>query len=342
MLQATGLSLALGAAGALAAWAIGAPAPFLTGPALLVSLAAVAGLRCALPPVLRDVCFLMVGLGLGAGVTPEVLAGALNWPASLLAMALSVLVILFGGAALLRRGFGCDPTTALLAATPGHMSFVLGLSLDTGGDVGRIAVIQSLRVLMLTLLVPAAVALIPHEAPPAAAIALPALAPLHLLLLAAAALALGRGFQRLKVPAAFLIAGMVLSTLGHATDLTPGRVPPAISTAALVTMGTIIGTRFAGITPRQILADGAAALALTAGGFTVAAAASLGVAALVGLPFKDVLMALVPGGLETMIAIAGVLGGDATFVGFHHLARIFLLSALVPMALARLPRDPVP
>lgn len=340
MLRATLLSLALGSIGALGAWAIGAPAPFLTGPALVVSVAAVSGLRCAAPPALREACFLLVGLGLGAGVTPEVLANALHWPVSLLAMVLTVFVILFGGDALLRRAFACDPRTALLAATPGHMSFVLGLSLDTGSDVGRVAVIQSLRVLMLTLLVPAAVALIPHAAtavPPAPA---PPLALWHLALLAAAALALGRVFQRLGVPAAFLIAGMVLSTLGHATGLTPGRVPPALTTAAFVTMGTIIGTRLSGITPRQILADGGAALALTAGGFAVAAVAGLGVTALVGLPYKDVLMALVPGGLETMIAIAGVLGGDPTFVGFHHLARIFLLSALVPLALARRTRDP--
>ena len=340
MLKATLLSLALGTMGALAAWQIGAPAPFLTGPALVVSVAAVAGLRCAVPPFLREACFLLVGLGLGAGVTPEVLANARNWPVSLLAMALTVLVILFGGDALLRRAFRCDPRTAVLAATPGHMSFVLGLSLETGGDVGRVAVIQALRVLMLTLLVPAAVALIPHAAPAAPPPALAPLGPLHLVLLAGAALLLGRGFRRLGVPAAFLIAGMVLSTLGHATGLTPGRVPPALTTAAFVAMGTIIGTRLSGITPRQILADGAAAVALTAGGFAVAAVASLGVTALVGLPYKDVLMALVPGGLETMIAIAGVLGGDPTFVGFHHLARIVLLSALVPLALARLPRNP--
>ena len=342
MLRATFVSLVLGAIGGLAGWAIGAPAPFLTGPALVVSVAAVSGLRCAVPPFLREACFLLVGLGLGAGITPEVLANARDWPVSLLAMVLTVLVILFGGDALLRRAFRCDPRTAILAAAPGHMSFVLGLTLESGGDVGRVAVIQSLRVLMLTLLVPAAVALIPHTAPAAPPPAVAPLGPLHLVLLAGAALLLGRWFRRFGMPAAFLIAGMVLSTLGHATGLTPGRVPPALTTAAFITMGTIIGTRLSGITPRQILTDGAAAVAMTAGGFAVAAIASLGVTALVGLPFKDVLMALVPGGLETMIAIAGVLGGDATFVGFHHLARIFLLSALVPMALARLPRDPVP
>lgn len=338
MLVSTVLTLALGSLGALAAVWIGAPAPYLTGPALVVSVAGVAGLRCGLPAVFREGCFLLVGLGLGAGVTPEVLADAARWPVSLIAMVLAITAMMFGGALLLRRGFGCDPRTALLAATPGHMSFVLGLSLDTGGDVGRIAVIQALRVLLLTLLVPAVVALVPHDGPPAATGAQPALsAPLFLLLLLGAVL-LGRGFQWLKVPAAYLLAGMVLSTLGHAGDLTPGRVPPALSVAAFVTMGTIIGTRFTGITPRQILSAGLAAATLTAGGFAFAALVSLTVVRLTGLPFKDVLIALVPGGLETMIAIAGVLGGDSTFVGLHHIARIFLLSALVPLALARLPR----
>lgn len=331
----TVLTLAIGAGGAAAAGLAGAPAPALTGPALVVSLAGVAGFRAVIPDRLRNLCFLVIGLGLGANVTPEILASARQWPVSLAAMVACVGAIMAAGMAFLRRGLGYDRTTAILATTPGHLSFVLGLSLDTGADARFVAVVQSLRVLMLTLLVPAAIAVSLGGALPATPPPGPPLSAWHLGLLAAAAAALGSGFARLRWPAAYLLAGMALSALGHATGATPGAVPGWLSFAAFVTMGTLIGTRFAGVLLVEIRRAALAAIVLTGGGFAIVLAASLAVTALVDLPLADVLIALAPGGLETMIAMAGVVGADPAFVGFHHVARLFLLSALIPAALAR-------
>jgi membrane AbrB-like protein len=335
MILPTVTSLGVGSLGAALAWWLGAPAPFLTGPALFVSLAAVAGLPVDLPPPLRNLCFLFGGLNLGTGVTPEALNNALRWPASLIAMVVTIVAFMGLGSWYMRRVVGCDDRTAMLATTPGHLSFVLGLGMETGANLAIVSVGQSLRVLMLTLSVPAFVAVftdadLSMAGMPGAEMVLP-----HLGVLVVLAAATGFLFLRLKVPAAFLLGAMLISVIGHGSDLTPGRVPQGLSMAAFVTMGTIIGTRFNGISGRQVAQSAVTALVLTIGGFVLVLLASLAVNAAVGLPVKDVLIALAPGALETMIAMSAVIGADPTFVGFHHVARLAFLSLFIPVALSR-------
>ena len=50
--------------------------------------------------------------------------------------------------------FGFDRLTAGLVSAPGHLSFVLALSEDRNADVRKVAVVQSIRVLFLSLCIP--------------------------------------------------------------------------------------------------------------------------------------------------------------------------------------------
>ena len=50
------------------------------------------------------------------------------------------------------------------------------------------------------------------------------------------------------------------------------------------------------------------------------------------------LVAFAPGGLETMVAMGAVIGADAGFVAAAHIARLFMLTGLVPLFLGRGPR----
>ena len=330
--------LAVGAAGAGAALALHIPAPFLTGPALCVSLATLFGLRGNIPDRLRDACFVLIGVGMGTGVTPEALNTAAQWPLSLVILTLSVMVIFLGGARLLQALFGMDRMSGILTATPGHLSFVLSLTTELKADLPRVTMIQSLRVLSLTLLVPFLAPLLTDRPLPALArvssvMPLPDLA----LVLAVSAVA-GLGFKRLRVPAALLMGGMGVSAVAHATALTTGAVTPWLSVPGFVVMGTLIGTRFSGITPGMVGQALGAASVLT--GF--AALASLASAALVahlfGLPVVTVLIAFAPGGLETMMAMSVLLDANPAFVAAHHVFRLLLLTVVLPLVVARAQR----
>lgn len=329
------VTLALGALGAWLGWALGLPAPFLTGPAALVSAASLSGLKLAVPVRLRDAAFILIGIGLGTGITPEVLERAAAWPVSLICLAVAIVVLFRGTAEVLHRLFGMERQTALLSSAPGHLSFVLSLSVDTGGDTARVALIQSLRVLALTLLVPLIVSLgsdadMSLTAPPAATLWLP-----HIAGLMALALGVGVVFKRWAVPAAYLMGGMAVSLAGHVLALTPGQLPLWLTIPAYALMGTLIGTRFSGVTWRMVVeALGAAGVVIGMAKVISLVAAEI-VAPVIGLPVLHVLVAFAPGGLETMAALAIILGVDPAYVALHHVARLLFLSVLVPVLLKR-------
>ncbi len=328
-------TLALGAAGAAIAAFLSVPAPYLTGPAALVSLVSVMGVKTLIPNLLRDLCFLVIGIGLGAGINPDMLAAAAAWPVSMMALTVALVAIFLGGAAALERFFLFDRLTARLAASPGHLSFVLSLSVDAKADIAVVAVVQSLRVLALTLLVPLAVAVISGAdlsmgTRPGAVMTLSVLAGLIGL-----AAALGWWLKSLRVPAAYLLGGFVISSLGHATDLAPGLVPNWLSVPAFVIMGTLIGTRFSGTTWAMILRAMGAASLLAALALAATVAAALAVNWALGLPVTTLLIAYAPGGLETMAAISVMLEADPAFVAFHHAFRVLLLTFLVPAMMPR-------
>ncbi|WP_071672424.1 AbrB family transcriptional regulator [Nioella nitratireducens] len=329
------LTLALGGAGAATAMALHIPAPFLTGPAAVVSFASVFGLSTRIPLGLRDLCFLVIGLSMGTGINPEILSAAAAWPMSLVALAAALVFIFLGGAEALQRWLGLDRITARLAASPGHLSYILSLSTETRADVALLAVVQSLRVLTLTLLVPLVVALVTNadlsmSSRPGT--------PMDLLPLAGLAVVsagLGLVFKRLKLPAAFLMGGLVLSAVSHGTGVLAGIVPVWLAVPSFVIMGTLIGTRFSGVTWSMIVRALAAALILTGFALVATVAAAVVMHWALGIPLTSLLIAYAPGGLETMAAISVMLDADPAFVAFHHAFRVLMLTFLVPAFLPR-------
>lgn len=333
-LKETVPTLLIGAAGAGLFWLIGFPAAVLTGPAAAVSLATIMGLRTAIPPLLRDAVFLMIGLSIGSTVTPEVIATALTWPVSLAILTFTLVFVVVVARAALVRGFGYEPMTALLSATPGHLSYVLGLSTDLDADVPRVALVQTVRVLLLTLLVPVLIALWGVEGT-AYLTDRGAISPLALVLVFPIALALGLVFQRLGVPAPILMGGMAVSAFGHGLDLTPGTLPVWLTTAALMCMGALIGTRFRGFDRRGLLGALAAGLVTTIIACAVAAVGAIIAAQIVGLPAAALLLAFAPGGVEVMAALAIETGLEPALVAAHHVFRLLALTVLVPIMIAR-------
>lgn len=284
----------------------------------------------AIPRWLREVCFVTLGLNIGAAVTPEVMRTALTWPLSFLVLAFTLTGSLFVSRAALIRLFRYDRATATLASTPGHLSYVLGLAADSRADIVTVGLVQSTRVLFLTLFVPLVITL--FFTPTGAQVLPPhpvtwsSLALLYLL-----ATALGGVLQRLRLPAAFLLAGMVVSAGGHLSAVTPGRMPEAFALAALLGMGALIGTRFHGVTPARFRDCVLAGLCITAIALGFAALGALTVMALLGLPPDLLIVAFAPGGVEAMAAIAVQAGLDPAFVAAHHVARLILLTALIPL-----------
>lgn len=329
------LTLGVGGLGAALGALAGLPLYLLTGPAILVCVLSLMGLRLGIATLFRDLAFIFIGIGVGAGVNTDAAAAMLRWPLAFVALAVMLLVAMVLSKAILVRVFGFAPRAGVLAAAPGHLSFVLALGDSYRVNVPQIAVSQSVRVLLLTLSVPFIAAFIGIEVsdaalPQGATLSLP-----HLAVLTALSVALGWGLERLRVPAPLLIGAMLVSAAGHLSQTSPGVLDPNVTLACLVLMGSLIGSRFSGTSPRAVLRYAGAGLSITVVTVALSVAAAVPMAAFLGMPLAHVLVAFAPGGLETMIVMGAVLGANPGFVAACHVGRLLILSILIPTLAAR-------
>jgi membrane AbrB-like protein len=333
-LRAYALTALIGTTGAVAATVVGLPAPYLIGPAVVITIAGLFGLTLRVPMQLRNICFVIIGVSMGTSVTPDVIVAARTWPLSFVMVPIALVILLFASCWVLQRIFHYDRITALLASSPGHLSYVLSLAAETRGDLRTVSVAQSVRVLALTITTPL---IVEYFGLAGGAPVLPAEVMSVSILLATlcVSLVLGLLFLRWQFPAALLLGGVAVSISTHITGFVTGGVPNWLLIPTYVTLGSIIGTRFSGVSISAIrmafVAGGVVTVVVTA----LAAAIAFAVSHITGVPLAAALIAFAPGGLETMAAMAVMLHADPTYVGAHHVLRLMVLSVLMPFVLGK-------
>ena len=324
------LALGLGGAGGAVAARLGLPAPWLAGSMMAVAAAVLAGLPLDLPASFRNAAFVLIGISMGAGVTPETLEQLRAWPVSLLLLALSVVGTLTLGTFWLERCHGWDPVTARFASIPGALTSVLVLAATSQADLPRVVLAQSIRLFTLVALMPAALVLLGGDQPrtlaPAILVSSPVDVAITLLASAAAAFLL----ERLRVPGGVLLGAMIASASLHGAGLVEGRFPPAILILGFVTTGVVIGIRFRGTRLSTLLATLPGAFAAVLAALLLSAGFAAAGHLLLGLPFGQLWLAYAPGGVEAMAVMAFALNLDAAFVGAHHVVRLIGLNLTSP------------
>jgi membrane AbrB-like protein len=319
---------------------IGLPAPWIAGGTALTAAAALSGVRMDVPARLRDVVFVLLGLTMGAGVTPETVAHIHEWPLSLIVLIVTVIAIVAVTQAYLTRVARLDPTTALFSAVPGALSSVMALALAMEADVGRIALQQSVRLLLLVVALPLFIAAIgmPLTAP---AVVTSSLSDLLLTVGVGGLMALA--FQTARVPGGLLNGAFVASAVLHATGVVTGGLPLPVQIACYVVLSANIGARLYGISMRELAAGFGHALA----SFTLANGLALAGVGLVveltgAISFGAALLAFAPGGLEAMTALAFALNIDPAYVATHHFVRFIGVALALPLMVSIFVRTPRP
>jgi membrane AbrB-like protein len=286
-----------------------------------------------IPAWLRNLAFAGLGCSLGAGFTPEFLSNVGRWPLSLALLCAGMLAILACCAWILVRFFGFSPRAAVLSTSPGALSYTIALAVGGGIDTRPVMVLQSLRLLAITLTLPPALMLIGQpgsfwggEAPPILSW------PVSVALIAVA-FAVGYAGERRRVPAAFLLAGMSLSGALHAGGVVEGILPGPMVFAAFVVTGCVIGSRFTQVRPGDLRGVMVASFTVTAVAIGMSVMFALAASRLFGIGFAGTWIAYAPGGVEGMAAMAIALGYDPAFVATHHLVRIVFLIMVLPFVL---------
>ncbi|WP_372742997.1 AbrB family transcriptional regulator, partial [Neptunomonas sp.] len=217
---------------------------------------------------------------------------------------------------------------ALFCAVPGNLAIMLSMAAEKNANVRRISLVHSVRLLFLVFLVPLFLPVAERDVS------------LHGFyiehpeqMVATVLLAIGLGWllQKVRVPAAMLVGGILATLILKLGFGWHWRFPDMMMLSLLVFLGCAIGSRFNGLVLNDVIPE----LKAATGGLFITLLISGGFAAalhfFLDIPWTQAMLAYAPGGMEVMIAIAMNQDVDALFVATHQMFRMLMMSMIIPL-----------
>ena len=325
----TAETLAVGAVGGVAFEIAGFPAGLVAGAIVTTAAASLMGRPLSVPNGLTRVLLVTVGIALGSVVSPATLGGFAEYPLSIAVLSLAILCMTAATFTYLRFVHGWNPLSALLGGSPGALAQIMAIAAESGADVRGVVIVQTLRVILLAVGIPAGLALagLSQPAPAGGAgggLYEPCLRPRRSLV--AVSLACAFAFYRIGFSGGWLFGAMIGAAALNGSGLTDAHLPWWLADSAMVALGAVTGSRFAKIDLRLLFSYLLAALGSFTVAVTTAALFALIAASLVTVAPGDLVVAFSPGAQDTMMLLALALQLDPVFVGAHHLARYVIVS----------------
>lgn len=337
-------TLIVAALGGAALGIAGLPAGWLSGAMLAVAIAALAGRPMMMPSPLARVVFVLIGISLGGAVTPETLKGIATWPLSVVLLCVGMTCATFGSAIYLRKVHGWDMLSALFGSAPGALSQVIAHASQHHSDLRGIAIVQTIRVVILTALLPVGLALFGLIPPaPTRSFEITDSIPELVILIVIAAVSATIA-HLVRFPGGLIFGAMLASAVLHGSGLIHAAMPWWVVSAVMVALGAITGSRFANTEVRTLLSFTWAALGSFSVAILIISVFAAAAAWFVNLQLSDIVVSYSPGALDAMMILALALHLDPIFVGAHHVARFILISLSLPLFVrmyGQAPKTPV-
>lgn len=308
------------------------PLPWLLGSMFGCLAAALAGVPLAGTPQVSIPVRTVLGVAVGASVTPALLGRLGDLSLSLAMIPPFILAIGAVGYPYFRRLWGFDKATSYYSAMPGGLQDMLIFGEEAGGSPRIMSLIHATRVLVVVALLPPVLAFglgLPLDgAPSVPAVELPLK---EMILMVVIAYVGWKAAAAVGLFGATILGPLILASIMSLADLLHHRPPTEAIIAAQFFIGLAVGSHYSGITWAEVRRVVIAALGYCA----LLAAVSAGFAWLIiGLgiaPTPDVLLAFSPGGQAEMALLAMVAGADVAYVVTHHLVRLVLVIMGAPL-----------
>ncbi len=325
---------------ALFTW-VDLPLPWLLGPIVSCLVAALLGVPLKGIPVLNDSMRTILGVAVGATITPAVIATfPAMWPTLIL---VPVMILCIGGLGVpyFQRIWGYDFATAYYSAMPGGLQDMLVFGEEAGGNPRILSLIHATRVLVIVVALPfllkgiwdADLSNPPGE--PASAVPVS-----ELLLMVMCAILGWQITKRVGLFGASILGPLIAAAILALTGVLHHRPPAEAIWAAQFFIGMTVGSKYAGITLTEVRRDLAAGL----GFCVILIVLTIVFVELIygtGLaPGQETLLAFAPGGQAELTVLALIVGADVAFVVAHHMLRIFVVILGAPLAVRLFTKPP--
>ena len=330
-----GAGLAIGGAAGWLCSRIHTPIPWMLGPLTTIAFLRVAGVRVAALPGGRQVGQWIIGTSLGLYFTPYVVREVAGWWWLLAAGAVFAIGLGYAGGALLARLAGIDHTTGVFASVPGGAAEMSVLGERFGARVDRVAAAQSLRILIVVLVIPFAFAALGLHGADAYVPGASTFDGTGYAVLMAATLAGSVLAQWLGLPNAFVLGSLAVAIPLTASQVDLSATPTLASNAGQCLLGCALGARF----EPDFLAGAHRFIGAVAASVLASIVLSAGVAVLAakltGLYPATVVLGMAPGGIAEMCITAKVLQLGVPLVTAFHVTRVVVLLLLTAPLFAR-------
>ncbi len=308
------------------------PIPWMLGPLCTVAALRVAGAPVLAPRGARQAGQWVIGTALGLYFTPQVVREVAGWWPLLVAGALFAIVVGYGAGLALSSLARIDRTTGIFASVPGGAAEMSVLGERFGARVDRVAAAQSLRILIVVIVVPAAYALTGlHGADiyvPGTTLFSPAGFPLLMLATAVG----GVAATWIGVPNPFVLGSLAVAIPLTASEINLSAMPTLATNAGQCLLGCALGSRFQPDFLRGAPRFVAAVTLTVAATIVVSAVFGVALARLSGLHPATLVLGTAPGGIAEMCITAKVLQLGVPLVTAFHVTRVVvLLLATAPL-----------
>lgn len=308
------------------------PLPWLLGPIIACLIASLLGVRISGFPRTNTSMRIVLGVALGASLTPDLLSRMDAIGRSLLLVPPFMAVSAAIGFPYFRRFCGFDPATSFFAAMPGGLLDMLIFGQEAGGSLRMLSLVHATRLLMIVSALPFFLQYgleLDINQPPGN--------PVSSLSFSQAGFMLCAGLLgwflavRIGLPGAALLGPMIAAGLASQLGFITDRPPAEAILMAQLFVGLTIGVSYLGITVRELrqiilAAIGYVLILCVLSGLVVAVAIKLNNTA----PL-DAILAFSPGGQAEMAVLAIVAGADVAFVVTHHITRILTVTIGAPI-----------
>ncbi len=326
------LTVAIAAFGAGLFYLINFPLPMLFGPMAGCLVAALFGLKLKGLGQVSVSARAILGVAIGASVTPMVLERLPQMAGTVALVPVYVAVIAAIGVPYFRYFCKYDRTTAYYAAMPGGLSDMLIFGEAAGANVRTLSLIHATRVLIFITLAPFVltgwygVELTNAIGQPASEI------PVHeLAIMVVAGLVGWKGGEKIGLFGAAIIGPLILTAALSLGDIIHMRPPAEALYVAQFLIGMSVGVKYVGVTTQELRHDVLSGTLFVAVLAALAAAITESVTRLGLADPVESFLAFAPAGQAEMTVLAIVAGADLGFVITHHLTRILLVILGAPI-----------
>ncbi len=322
--------------------ATGLPLPWLLGPICACLPAALVGIPMQGLKPLNDSMRTILGVAVGATITPAVLVTFPGmWP-TLLLVPVMIVAIALTGIPYFKRIWGFDGPTAYYSAMPGGLQDMLVFGEEAGGNVRTLSLIHATRVLVIVVALPFLLKGIwdaDLTNPPGVPATTVPVHEIGLMVLCA-----GFGWwaaMRVGLFGASILGPLIATAAVTLAGLLGNRPPVEAIWAAQFFIGITIGSKYAGISIAEVRRDLAAGLGFCAILIVLTLIFVEAILILDLAPGREALLAFAPGGQAELTVLALIVGADVAFVVAHHVLRIFIVILGAPLAMRWLdgPKD---